>query len=143
MNDLPLDPYPAIASRHLSFFAVRSSGPGGQHVNKTASKVVLRFDLESCESLDTEERARVRARLASRLDRAGRVQVDCQASRSQHHNLEEARAVLAALLLEALHVDPARVATKASRAAHRRRLKAKKSRGELKSQRGRVNPSAD
>jgi ribosome-associated protein len=143
MIDLPLDPYPAIAARHLTFFAVRSSGPGGQHVNKTASKVVLRFDLEGCESFDSEERARLRARLAPRLDRAGRVQIDCQASRSQHQNLEEARALLAALLLEALHVDASRIATKATRASHRRRLKAKKTRGQLKAQRGRVGPSAD
>jgi ribosome-associated protein len=141
MNDLPLDPYPAIAARHLSFVAVRSSGPGGQHVNKTASKVVLRFDIDACDSFGPEERARLRARLAARLDRAGRVQIECQATRSQHHNLEEARGLLVALLLDALHVDPKRLPTKASRAAKRRRLNAKKSRGQLKSLRARVSAS--
>ncbi len=126
-----------IPARDLSWTAARASGPGGQNVNRVASKVDLRFDLPANRSLRADLRARMRERYATRLDADGRLVVVSQSARTQAGNLSLARERLAALVAAAAHVPKARRATKPTRGSIRRRLDAKKCVGQKKSGRGR------
>ena len=115
-----------VPAAALSWTAVRSAGPGGQNVNKVASKVELRVDLDRVEGLTEAQRARLAALAASRLDAEGRLLVTSQRTREQPRNLEDARAKVRALVERALVEPRRRRATRptaASRAA-RRRVKA-------------------
>ncbi len=136
MLDLPINATIVLPADSLRFVAVRSSGPGGQHVNKTSSKVQLRFDLPGCDVLTASQRDRVRELMKNRLGRDGWVQVECQVSRFQHRNLEEARTILASLLEQALYVEAPRKATRTPKGAIRRRLDNKRRRSDLKRARG-------
>jgi ribosome-associated protein len=141
-SDLHVRPGPGLprglvvpASELVEQFS-RSSGPGGQSVNTTDSRVELRYDVESSDALDEVQRRRA-------LDRIGRtVVVTASEHRSQHRNRVAARARLAERLRAAL-APPAltRVPTKPSRASQRRRVDAKVRRGRVKSLRGRVRDS--
>jgi ribosome-associated protein len=126
-----------IAAAHLSWTAVRSSGPGGQNVNKVASKVDLRFDLEGCASLSENQKKRIREK--AQLDAQGRVVLVSQQTRNRVRNLEDARDRLAALIGSAIPVPKRRRATKVSRSAKRKRLNDKRHRSEKKRQRSRVD----
>ncbi|MGB5809812.1 MAG: alternative ribosome rescue aminoacyl-tRNA hydrolase ArfB [Polyangiales bacterium] len=130
-----------IPASDLSWTASRSSGPGGQNVNKVATKVTLRLDLRSTGALSHAQKARLRALAGRRLDSDGAVLVQSQAERTQRRNLERARQSLKRLILGALPAPKRRVATKPSRSAKRRRLEAKRRRGERKQARGRVDAS--
>jgi ribosome-associated protein len=112
---------------------VRSSGPGGQNVNKVASAVELRFDAANSPSLPEDLRARLLARRDRRITDEGVVVISAQRFRTQERNREDARERLAALLLAAAHVAKKRVATKPTRASKERRLGAKKERAQVKS----------
>ena len=79
-----------IPDDELTFTASRSGGPGGQHVNKTASKVTLRFDVSHAPSLPDDIRARLLEKLSGRIEADGTVRVVCQASRSQFANRKTA-----------------------------------------------------
>jgi ribosome-associated protein len=110
----------------------RSSGPGGQSVNTTDSRVELSFDVERSPSLTELDRERARARLAGRLT-DGVVTVAAETERSQLMNREEARARLAALLREAIAPPPPpRVTTRPTRGAKERRLNEKRRRAQTK-----------
>lgn len=143
MNDLTIAPGPGIpgglviAAADLTERFVKSSGPGGQGVNTTDSKVQLSLDIASCPSLSESQRRRVLRNLEHRLD--GTVlTVIASTQRSQVHNRAEARRRMAVLLREALAPSPPpRRKTKPTRASVRRRLEAKKRRSELKSTRQR------
>lgn len=128
-----------IPSADLSWSAATSSGPGGQNVNKVATKVDLRFDLEGTTALRDEVKGRLRRLAANRLDREGRIQITSQATRDQSRNLEDAREKLAALIRSALHPPKKRKKTRPSRGAKERRLKAKKQRSERKQSRKSVD----
>ncbi|MDR3031775.1 alternative ribosome rescue aminoacyl-tRNA hydrolase ArfB [Kitasatospora cineracea] len=118
----------------------RSSGPGGQHVNTSDSKVELRWDLAASEALPPVWKERALERLASRLV-DGVLVVRASEHRSQWRNREVAAARLAALLGEATAPPPkARRATKPSRGMVERRLENKRHRAGLKQGRGRVRP---
>jgi ribosome-associated protein len=121
-----------IPDEELSFTASRSGGPGGQHVNKTASKVTLRFDVAHAPSLPEEIRARLLAALGARVAADGTVRVVCQASRSQFTNRKTAEMRLESLLAAALVPVAPRVATRIPRAEKRRRIESKKRRGGIK-----------
>jgi ribosome-associated protein len=138
MKMLPINDRLTIPGRDLSWIAVRSSGPGGQHVNKTATKVTLRFDLEGTRALSAAHKRRLRKRAGRRLDAEGGVCVSAQAERSQSQNLERARASLRRLILESLAEPKRRVKTKPSNAQKRRRLEAKRRRSEKKQRRAPV-----
>lgn len=118
----------------------RASGPGGQGVNTTDSRVQLSFDVAASATLTSSQRDRVLARLAERLDGAV-LTVDAAEHRSQRRNRVAARERLAALLREALAPPPPpRRATKRTRGSQRRRLAAKRRRAEIKSNRSRPAP---
>jgi ribosome-associated protein len=113
----------------------RSSGPGGQSVNTTDSRVELVFDVTASSTLSAAQRDRVRAALGDR------VVVVASEQRSQHRNRTAARERLADRLRTALAPPPVpRVPTKPSRAAQRRRVEGKRRRAQVKALRGRVRP---
>jgi ribosome-associated protein len=125
-----------IPEGDLEFVATRSGGPGGQNVNKVSSRVTLRFDLERTTALSADQLARIRTRLASRINKDGVLQVTSQVTRSQDLNREDAVARFAELLRAALHQEKKRVKTKATRASKEQRLQEKKNRTQIKQGRG-------
>ena len=138
MKRLDIDGEIAIPARDLSWRATRSSGPGGQNVNKVATKVTLRFDLERSDALTAAQKRRLRKLAGRRLDADGAVLVSAQAERSQGQNLERARAALRRLVKKALVAPKRRVATKPTKAQRRRRLEDKRRQSEKKRRRGPV-----
>lgn len=115
----------------------RSSGPGGQSVNTTDSRVELRWDIANSAALSPDQRARLLAGLGPRVV-DGALTVVASEHRSQLQNRTAARARLAHYVADALAPPPpARRATRPSRAARARRLEAKRHRGEIKAGRGR------
>jgi ribosome-associated protein len=141
MDELRIDARVVIPESDLSWTAVRSSGPGGQHVNKTATKVELRFDLRGTTSLPAGAKARLRALARGRLDPDGRLLVVSQKTREQGRNLEDARERLAELVRQALVVPKVRRATRPTRASKARRVEAKRQRSAKKQMRGSVGVS--
>jgi len=121
----------------LTVHAVRASGPGGQNVNKVATKIDLRVDLAGIEGLTDSARARLSALAAHRLDAGGRMVITSQATRNQARNLEDARARVADLIRAALAAPRRRVRTAPTAGARRRRLAGKKLRGAVKRWRAR------
>jgi ribosome-associated protein len=128
----------SLPRAELSFRASRSGGPGGQHVNTTASRVQLTWDVAGSPSLGERRRQMIMARLGNRIDREGVLQITVDTHRSQHRNREEAVERLAGLVAEALRPRKERKATRPPRAAKEKRLRAKKHRGQVKKLRGRV-----
>jgi len=116
----------------LSFRAVRASGPGGQNVNKVASKVELRVDLALVQGLTPGAQARLRTLAGPRLDAEGRLLVTSQRTRDQHRNLEDAREKVRQILGRALRPPRPRRATAPSASAREERLREKKSRAARK-----------
>ncbi|HJK97497.1 MAG TPA: alternative ribosome rescue aminoacyl-tRNA hydrolase ArfB [Polyangiaceae bacterium LLY-WYZ-14_1] len=131
-DDLPVSGRVTIPAKDLSHTAVRAAGPGGQNVNKVASKIDLRFDLEGTDALPPDAKARLRALAVNRTDAEGRVLVTSQKTRDQTRNLADARAKLAELVRRALVRPKRRRPTKPSRGAVRRRLEGKRRQAEKK-----------
>lgn len=116
----------------------KSSGPGGQSVNTTDSRVELEYDVAASPALTDTQRRRALSHLEGRLT-GGRLVVDASEHRSQHRNRVAARERLADLLRTALAPPPpARRPTRPTKGSQRRRLEAKRQRGDTKSLRGRV-----
>src|SRR5262249_34789388 len=125
-----------VPEEAMEMRAVRSSGPGGQNVNKVASKVELRVDLTRIVGIDAEAGTRLRKLAASLLDAEGRLRLISQRTRDQRRNLDDARDKLRALLLRALERPIKRKGTRPTRTSVERRLQDKKRRSRLKSERG-------
>jgi ribosome-associated protein len=129
---LNVSPTLAIARSELQYRASRSGGPGGQHVNTSSTRIELLWDLNGSAAVTDEQRERLRAKLAPRLDSEGMVRVVASDRRSQGQNRQAAEARLAALIVHALHVPKKRKPTKPPRAAKERRLTEKKKTSERK-----------
>jgi ribosome-associated protein len=133
MSDpLPINATLTLPGSDLAWSAARSSGPGGQNVNKVASKVELRFDLEQCAALDAATRDRLRALARTKLDAEGRILIVSQLTRDQSRNLEDAREKLRDLVLAALVRPKKRRPTKPSRSSQARRMDEKRKHGDKK-----------
>lgn len=130
-----------IPGSELCESASRSSGPGGQNVNKTSTRVTLRWNVRESECLTASQRRRIRERLASRITLAGEILVNAQAHRTRPRNRDLARARLAELVRGALRVERRRVATKPTASSRRRIRETKRRKSAIKS--GRVKPGLD
>jgi ribosome-associated protein len=115
-----------IPEAAVSFRAVRASGPGGQNVNKVASKVELRVDLGDVKGLDVVARERLAKLTAARLDADGRLLVTSQRTRDQGRNLEDARDKVRGLVARALIVPRPRRATRPTATSREARLRGKR-----------------
>jgi ribosome-associated protein len=124
-----------IPDDELTFTTSRSSGPGGQNVNKVDTRVTLLFDIPASPSLSWEEKDLLRERLAGRINKQGVLRVVSQRHRTQSANRDAAVARFAALLSEALAPEKERIPVKVSRAAKQRRLEEKRHRGRVKRER--------
>ena len=135
MRDLVINLKVTIPASELSWTAVCASGPGGQNVNKVATKVELRFHLSATRVLSAEVQQRLRVLASGRLDAEGRVRIVSQSARSQPRNLELALAHLSELIRHALVVPRRRRPTRPSRRSNEVRLADKKRAGQKKSTR--------
>ena len=115
-----------ILLKELNFKAVRSSGPGGQHVNKTATKVEVSFNIQASQALSDTEKTRLTEKLSSKISSNGNINLQCGETRSQSRNKAIVIERLIALLKQGLRVAKARKKTKPSKSAIERRLKSKK-----------------
>jgi len=134
-DPMPLGDDAAIPLSEVTIRASRSSGPGGQHANVTASRIEAIFDVGASNALTAEQRQLISSRLGLR------VVAVAQDARSQSQNRELALARLRVRLESALRVDPPRTPTRPSRASEERRLEAKRSQAQRK--RMRRSPASD
>ncbi|WP_299735980.1 alternative ribosome rescue aminoacyl-tRNA hydrolase ArfB [uncultured Roseobacter sp.] len=119
---------------------MRASGPGGQNVNKVSSAVELRFEAARSPSLPSPVKTRLKRLAGRRWTSEGALVIQCDETRSQARNRVIARDRLAELIRKALVPPKRRIATKPTLGSKKRRLKAKKVRGDVKALRGRVDP---
>ena len=122
----------AIPGAEVDLAYARSGGPGGQHVNRTASKVQLRWNLRDSRALTEPQRAWLTIRLASRLSTEGDLIISSERHREQSRNVDDAVQRFAEILREGLKRPKRRKKTRPSRASKERRLKDKKRRGDQK-----------
>lgn len=121
--------------KELQFQASRSGGAGGQNVNKVATKVELRFNVQSSELLTDEEKLRIQEKLAARINNDGYLQVVCQTERSQLQNKQMCIERFKELLRQALTTQKKRKATRPTRASVKQRLESKKRQAQKKADR--------
>lgn len=130
---------PDIPETELTFTTSRSSGPGGQNVNKLDTRVTLLFDVDRSPSLNERQRARLRERLAGRINKEGVMRVVSQRHRTQFANREEVVRRFAVLIADALVDEEKRIPVRVPRAVKARRLEDKRIRGRLKRERTSVD----
>ena len=129
---MQVDPDLVIPRTELEFRATRAGGPGGQHVNKTSTRIELTWNVETSRVLTDEQRSRIRDKLGGRMDAGGAIRVVASDSRSQTQNRAEAERRLAELVRRALIVPRKRRKTRPTRAAVEQRLRGKKKKSEKK-----------
>lgn len=140
---LEIAPGVVIADWELTEQFVRSSGPGGQNVNKVSTAVELRFEAERSPNLSGPQKARLKRLAGRRWTNEGAIVIQVEETRSQARNREIARDRLRDLIAAALVVPKRRIATKPTYGSEKRRLKAKETRGVIKALRGKVAGDPD
>lgn len=138
MDDLEVRSGLTIPGWELWFTASRASGAGGQHVNRTNSRVTLHWVIATASTLSDGDRARLLKKLAPRINDEGVLLISAEEHRSQLRNVEAARERLVALILAALHRERPRIDTNVPKSQKRRRLADKRIRSEVKA--GRTKP---
>ncbi len=121
-----------IPEAELEFRFTPSGGPGGQHANRSSTRVEVLWNVEASTVLNDRQRASIRRKLRHRIDSSGTIRVASDAHRSQLRNREEAVTRLRAMLTDALRQERKRVATKPTRSAKEKRLQSKRRRSEIK-----------
>jgi ribosome-associated protein len=139
MERYPISGSSYITDADLTEQFVRSSGPGGQNVNKVSTAVLLRFDLENCETLSAYIRSRAAQLAGSRLTKSGEILIQAERFRTQEQNRDDARNRLIALLKQASERPKFRKPTRPTLASKRRRLEKKTQRGATKQNRKKPN----
>ncbi|MFN2375123.1 MAG: alternative ribosome rescue aminoacyl-tRNA hydrolase ArfB [Candidatus Binatia bacterium] len=132
-----------VPESELEITYVRSSGPGGQNVNKTSSKAVVRWNVRDAAALREDVKARFLERFSSRITTGGDILLTSDRYRDQPRNLEDCLGRLAAMLAEVAVAPVQRRPTRPGRAARERRIVGKKTRGAVKSLRRTVRGDAD
>ncbi len=135
MDSLFINPKLSIPESLLTYTFSRSSGPGGQNVNKLNTRVTVSLDVADCPVLTETQKRKIRQKLKHRMDNQGILQVSCQEYRSQYANRNAAKQRLAELLAEALKPVKKRKPTKKPKSAVEKRLREKKQQGEKKQRR--------
>jgi len=125
--------------QELQFKAVRSSGAGGQHVNKVSTKIELSFEVNASSALSEREKERILLKLSSRLTKENVLLLQCDESRSQHKNKELAIKRFLDVIANALKVAKKRKPTKPSKASVEKRLHSKKKAAQKKMNRAKPN----
>lgn len=123
----------------LSFKAVRSSGSGGQNVNKVSSKVVLTFDLQASQALSDDEKLLLQNNIAARLTSENILILNCDEDRSQLKNKEIVTKRFLEIIKKGLYVPKVRKATKIPKSVIKKRIKDKKNISDLKQSRRKPN----
>lgn len=135
---LDIDGAVRVPRSELTYRASRSGGPGGQHVNTSATRVELTWNVVSSTSLTDEQRARLLERLANRIDSSGTLRLTASSNRSQLRNREEVTERFRRLVAAALRQPKRRKRTRVPRAAREARLREKRRRAQVKRTRQRV-----
>jgi ribosome-associated protein len=138
MRDLDLGDGLIVPAEQLRAVTSRSGGPGGQNVNKVETRVTIETDVDAL-PLPDDRKARVRERLASRINRDGVLRVTSQVARTQSDNRDRALARMEDLLRESLVEQKPRRKTRVPKVVKQKRLEEKKRRGETKKLRGRID----
>lgn len=125
----------SIILKELKFKAIRSSGAGGQHVNKVSSKIELSFNIENSEGLTVEEKMRISKKLISRISKSGMLVLQCGDTRSQHRNKELSIKRFFDILKANLYIPRARKPSRPSKGSIKRRLESKQKHSLKKSNR--------
>lgn len=135
MSDIKITEDVSVPETELELQFARAGGPGGQHVNTTATKVEVRWDVDASEALTDEQKRRVKQALANRITKDGVLVLAASERRSQARNREAVLARFAHLVGEALVPPAPRRPTRPPRAAKERRLQQKRERAEKKARR--------
>ncbi|MEM6363769.1 MAG: alternative ribosome rescue aminoacyl-tRNA hydrolase ArfB [Planctomycetota bacterium] len=143
MSDLPITSTWTIRASELEFTAVRSSGPGGQNVNKVNSKVTLKWKPVAGPGFDDAWRRRLLTRHANQVNRDGFLVIHSDATRDQSRNRDDACRRLRGWLLDCRFPPKKRTPTRPTLGSKRRRLDAKKRRSQTKQQRRNINHDRD
>ncbi len=130
-----------IPDEELQFSFARAGGPGGQNVNKVASKAILHWNIDANSTLPPEVKQRLRSQQSGRISNDGFLVIQSQRYRDQPKNIDDCRQKLSAFVISATFVPKPRRATRPTKGAKERRLTAKKQQSQRKARRGR--PGAD
>jgi ribosome-associated protein len=130
--DIVINSHLIISSREIAYHTTRSSGPGGQHVNKAETQVELSFDVAHSPSLTEAQRQRIQSRLKNLIDQDGVLHLTAQSERSQLRNREIVTARFREALAAALRLPRKRRPTKPTAASKAKRVESKKRHGQIK-----------